>query len=90
MAAPVFNVSDGIQMEIWLRDDESPTRVYSRYFDPGRRFEDRRWTPVTIDMDVHHKDAQIEISVTGGPDGNLTGDWLAFADVNVSAKAEAQ
>lgn len=87
---PVFNVGDGILMEIWLRDSEPPVRVCSRYFNPGRRFEDRRWTPVTVDMNVHRGDAQLEIRVSAGPGGNLTGDWLAFADLHISRKAEAQ
>jgi len=90
MVVPVFNVGDGIQMEIWLRDDELATRVYGRCFDPACRFEDRRWTPVVVAMDVHRKDAQLEIRVTGGPVGNLTGDWLAFADARISRKAEAR
>ncbi len=87
---PVFNVGDGVQMEIWLREGVASSRVYSRYFDPGWRFEDRRWTPVTVAMDVHCRDAQVEIRVSGGPEGNLTGDWLAFADLRISRKAEAQ
>ena len=85
-AVPVFNVGDGIQMEIWLLDDGPPARICSRYFDPGRRFEDRRWTPVKVEMNVHRKDAQLEIRVSAGPEGNLTGDWLAFADVSISRK----
>jgi hypothetical protein len=85
-AVPVFNVGDGIQMEIWLRDDGPPVRICSRYFDPGRRFEDRRWTSVTVEMNVHRNDAQLEIRVSAGPEGNLTGDWLAFADVSISRK----
>jgi len=90
LVVPVFNVGDGIQMEIRLLDDAQPVQVCSRYFDPGRRFEDRRWTPVTIPMDVHRKDAQLEIRVSGGPEGNLTGDWLAFAELCISMVAERQ
>ncbi len=81
--APLFNVGDGIQMEIWLLDDGPPVRICTRYFDPGRRFEDRRWTPITATMDVHRRDARLEIRVSGGPEGNLTADWLAFADLHI-------
>ena len=88
MAVPVFNVGDGIQMDIWLLDEGPPVQICSRYFDPGRRFEDRRWRPVTIAMDVRRTDAQLEIRIAGGPEGNLTGDWLAFADLRISARAE--
>ena len=88
MVVPVFNVGDGIQMDIRLLDDGLPVQVCSRYFDPGRRFEDRRWTPLAFMMDVRSKDAQLEIRVSAGPQGDLVGDWLAFADLRVSAGAE--
>jgi hypothetical protein len=39
-------------------------------------------------MDVRRTDAQLEIRIAGGPEGNLTGDWLAFADLHISARAE--
>jgi len=90
IAVPVFNVGDGIQMEVWLTDGGPPVRVCSRYFDPGWRFEDRRWTPISVSMELHRKDARIEIRVSGGPEGNLTGDWLAFADVQLLSGAERQ
>jgi hypothetical protein len=88
MVVPVFNVGDGIQMEIWLLDEGKSAQVFSRYFDPGRRFEDRRWTPVTVAMDLDREDVQLEIRVSAGPEGNLTGDWLAFADLSISTGAE--
>lgn len=88
LVVPVFNVGDGIQMDIWLHDQGSSVKVCSRYFDPGRRFEDRRWLPLTVPMDVRRKDAQFEIDISGGPEGSLTGDWLAFADMRISVRAE--
>jgi hypothetical protein len=88
MVVPVFNVGDGIQMEIWLLDGGERVPICRRFFDPGRRFEDRRWTPVTVAMDLNGKDAHLEIRVSGGPEGNLTGDWLVFADLSISMGAE--
>jgi hypothetical protein len=87
---PVFNVGDGIRMEIRVIDDGPPVLVCSRYFDPGRRFEDRRWTPMSVSMDLHSKDPRLEIRVSGGPEGNLTGDWLAFAGLQISSGTERQ
>jgi hypothetical protein len=87
---PLFNVGDGIQMEIRIVDDGPPVIICSRYFDPGRRFEDRRWTPMSVAMDLHSKDPRLEIRVSGGPEGNLTGDWLAFAGLQISSGTERQ
>ncbi len=87
LMAPVFNIGDGIQMQMWLQDGGEPRLVCSRYIDPGRRYEDRAWIPVSVPVDISSDRPEIEIRISGGPRGDLTGDWLAFADMHVSAEA---
>jgi hypothetical protein len=77
-AAPVFNVGDGIQMNLFLKRAGTRHAVGSRYFDPGRKAEDRDWIPIAVPLDLIVKD-QLEIEISGGPQGDLVADWLALS-----------
>src|SRR5207247_388484 len=52
LAAPVFNLGDGFQLDVFLKDASKKTPVYSRYFDPGRKASDRDWIPIEVSLDV--------------------------------------
>jgi len=82
-AAPVFNIGDGVQMNVFLRRSGIRILVGSRYFDPGRNAEDRSWIPVSIALEVNEGDL-IEIEASAGPQGDLTADWLALNSVVVT------
>lgn len=85
-AAPVFNIGDGIQMDVWLVGAGPEQRVYSRYFDPARLEQDRAWIPFEIPMELDGtaERPHIEIRVAGGPQGDHTADWLGVSSPTVS------
>ena len=88
LITPVFNVGDGLEVDFWVSEGNESRKIYSRYFDPGRRLEDRSWIPVRVPVGISGLGAQLEIRVSGGPHGDLTGDWLAFADMRIMQEAE--
>ena len=84
LAAPVFDVGDGFLMTVFLRRAGARHRIGDRYFDPGRKVEDRDWIPIAIPLEVQQGD-QLEIEASGGPQGDLTADWLALSDPKLVA-----
>ncbi len=81
-AAQVFNIGDGIQMDVFVVDSSARRQIYSRYFDAGRKAEDRAWVPIEVPLALSGSgDVYLEIKVSGGPQGELVADWLAFAEV---------
>ena len=81
---PVFKVGDGIQMDVLLTSPTLATRIYSQYYDAGRRAEDRDWMPLAIRMDLSDtKDQWLEIRASAGPQGDLTADWLALSSLSI-------
>jgi hypothetical protein len=84
LATPVFNVGDGIQMDIFLRRNGTGKLIYNRYFDAGRRAEDRDWIPLSIPLELGISgDNWLEIRVSAGPQGNYTADWLALNAMHI-------
>ncbi len=85
----VFNTGDGIEMDIYLASRGERRKIYSRYFDAGRRAEDRGWIPINVPLILAPvQDARIEIEASAGPQGDLTGDWLALSSVRLVPKSE--
>ena len=84
-AAPLFNVGDGFQMSLYLRQDGGRRLVGERYFDAGRKFEDRDWIPIAFSLDIGQDD-QLEIEITAGPQGNLDADWLALSSLRLTQR----
>ena len=82
-AAPVFDIGDGIQMSVFIRRVEKRILAGSRYFDPGRKAEDRNWIPIAIPLEIDPGD-QLEIEASGGPQGDLVADWLAFSSLRLT------
>jgi hypothetical protein len=81
-AAPVFNVGDGMQMDIFLKRPEGRRLVVSRYFDPGRNAEDRNWIMLRIPLNICEED-QLEIELSSGPQEDSTADWLALSSLHL-------
>lgn len=82
-AAPVFNIGDGIQMSVFIRRSGNRILAGSRYFDPGRKAEDRSWISLAIPVDINPGD-QLEVEVSAGPQGDLVADWLAFNSLQLT------
>ena len=81
-ATPVFNIGDGIQLTLYLEQAGKRRFVGKRYFDAGRRSEDRAWIPLSFPVDIGDAD-QLEIDVTAGPQGDLVADWLALSSFSL-------
>jgi hypothetical protein len=87
LAAPVYNLGDGMQMDLILVDEGERRSIYSRYFDAGRKAEDRSWVSVEVPLDLRGSgDVYLEIQVSGGPQGDLVADWLAFAEALIASE----
>jgi hypothetical protein len=85
LAAPVFNLGDGFQMDVLVGGAGNRTQIYTRYFDAGRKAADRVWIPLEIPFELRGlADAYLEIRVSGGPQGDLVADWLALAEVHLA------
>jgi hypothetical protein len=83
-ASPLFNVGDGVQMEVFAGSAGDCRLVCSRYFDPGRLAGDRDWIELEVPVDLSGAvDSYLEIRVSAGPQGNLDADWLALAEVRI-------
>jgi hypothetical protein len=87
-ATPVFNVGDGLEMDMFVRRAGEPRLVGSRYFDAGRKFEDRDWIPIAFPLDLGQDD-QLEIDVSAGPQGDLSADWLALSSLRLVPRKTA-
>jgi hypothetical protein len=84
LATPVFNVGDGIQMDMFLLGSGTRKLIYNRYFDAGRRAEDRDWIPLAIPLELgNSSDNWLEIRVSGGPQGDYVADWLALSAMHI-------
>ena len=85
LAAPVFNIGDGVQMDVIQESAGIPKTVYQRYFDAAREAGDRKWIPIEIPLELPEEVASVLwIRASGGSRGDLTADWLALAGLYVS------
>lgn len=82
-AAPIFNTGDGIQLNVYLQRAGTKAMVCSRYFDAGRKAEDRDWILFDVPLEIREGD-QLDIEVSAGPQGDLEADWLALSDVRLT------
>jgi hypothetical protein len=88
LATPVFNIGDGLQMDVSLTEGPRVTRIFSRYFDAGRKAADRAWVPLAIPVDLgNSSNAELSIAVSAGPQGDLVGDWLALSALRLVPEA---
>jgi hypothetical protein len=84
-ASPVFDVGDGIQLNLFLRRGGERITVGGRYFDSARKSEDRDWIAIEVPLEIREED-QLEIEVSPGPQGESTADWLALADLRLASE----
>jgi len=81
-AAPVYNIGDGLQMNLFVRRSGIRHQVGSRTIDSGKNAEDRDWIPIEISLEIGEED-WLEIEISAGPQGNLVADWLAFSELGL-------
>jgi len=87
LATAVFNVGDGTQLDIFLREDGTKKLIYNRYFDAGRLAEDRDWISISVPFELKDSTENwLEVQVTGGPQGDLTADWLALNAMRIEPR----
>ncbi|MBM3789690.1 MAG: hypothetical protein FJW35_04975 [Acidobacteria bacterium] len=88
-AAPVFNIGDGCLLSVtWVGDDRTLS-AFSRYFDAARNEADREWSRLDFLVEMGGRpDGELVFELTGGPEGDLTADWMAFADLTVVPAGE--
>jgi hypothetical protein len=87
LAAPVFNIGDGTALEIFLSDARGEKRLYEGLFDAGRQESDRNWRALKIPIDLGGGGPwQLELRVSAGSRGDLTGDWLALSKVHLGRR----
>ena len=87
LATPVFNVGDGMLLDVLLAGESGEEILYTRYFDAGRKAADRQWVPIKVTLPRRSGARWLVLRVSGGPQGNLEADWLAIASMNLSRKA---
>jgi len=84
---PVFDVGDGIRLDIFLNENGIKRLIYNRYFDAGRLAEDRNWIPLSVPLDLKESaDNWLEIKISGGPQGDYAADWLAMNAVRMEPR----
>jgi hypothetical protein len=81
-AAPVYNIGDGLQMNLFVRRNGIRHQVGSRYIDSGKNAGDRDWIPIEILLEIGEDD-WLEIEISGGRQGNLVADWLALSELGL-------
>ena len=81
-AAPVFNIGDGLQMDLFLKRGGIRYQIGSRYFDAGRKAEDRDWIFLEVPLEIGEED-WLEMEISAGPQGDLVADWLALSEMRV-------
>jgi len=88
LAAPVYNIGDGMRMELVLAAAGSERTLYSRYFDAGRRAGDRDWIPLAAPVNLRDSgEPELLIRLSGGRQGDLVADWLALASARLVQRA---
>jgi hypothetical protein len=90
LASSLFNIGDGMLMEVFVGGPGTHRHICSRYFDAGRKAEDRDWIPLSVPLELSgHADTFVEIRVSAGPQGDLVADWLALAEARLDPEREA-
>lgn len=81
-AAPVYNIGDGLQMNLFIRRSGIRHPAGSRYVDSGKNAGDRDWIPIEVSLEIGEED-WLEIEISAGPQGNLVADWLALSELGL-------
>jgi len=87
LAAGVFNLGDGMTLQILVARNGARVSIYERTFDPGRTAADRDWSELDVALDLRPGErGQLLLRLGAGPQGDLVGDWLALARLSLVEK----
>lgn len=81
-AAPVYNIGDGVTLEILWEDRSGARSLLRRRFDAARRSEDRRWAEISVPVRIE-EGGRIVFAASAGPGGDLVADWVAVAEPRI-------
>jgi len=84
-AAAVYNVGDGVTLEILWEDSSGARRLIERRFDAARRREDRRWAEISVPLKIEGR-GHIVFAASAGASGDLVADWVTVAQPRVSPR----
>ena len=83
-ATQVYNIGDGLQMNLFLRRGGTRSQIGSRYFDSGKKAEDRDWIPLEFPLEIGEGEENwLEIEISAGPQGDLVADWFALSSLSL-------
>jgi hypothetical protein len=91
--APVYNIGDGVILEIVLEAEDRERVLLRRRLDAGRRAEDRQWNELVVPLQIPRDGASLLLRASGGdPEDNpgtgvdLVADWLVIADPRLTTE----
>lgn len=75
---------DGVVFEIYISDDDSEELVFSKYIDPKKNLEERKWNDFEIDLSEYAgKNVTIVLSTLPGPKNDANWDWAFWGDLRI-------
>lgn len=81
--APAGQATDGVELRLsLLPGGEKEQVLYSRYINPRDNPADRGVLPVNVDFEMP-ANAELELSVTSGPNGKDTRDWAYLGRLTI-------
>jgi hypothetical protein len=76
----VWNGTDGVNFRILVQDDGGIHEIFSRYNDPAKNVEDRKWQDYLVDLSQFgNKSISIYFVTDPGPNGNNAYDWAYWS-----------
>ena len=84
---------DGVLFEISLRDDQSQRSIFSRYIDPKKRAEDRKWFDYSLDLTSYGgKEVFLIFATLPGIDNRQdnNSDWSVWGDIRLNDPAKQE
>jgi 4-amino-4-deoxy-L-arabinose transferase-like glycosyltransferase len=77
----VWNRTDGVVFKILVQDDGEIHEMFSRYNDPYKNVEDRKWQDYLVDLNQFgNKSISIYFVTDPGPNGNNAYDWAHWSN----------
>jgi hypothetical protein len=78
-AAMPFDHGDGAELTILLMNETHRSEAARIYLDPAHIRADRAWKPIRFEVPPGIDHFMLEFSVSAGPRGDYTSDWIGLA-----------
>lgn len=70
---------DGVVFNIYIEDNSGIHLVFSQYLDPKHHEQDRRWLPISVNLnEFNGKLVRLILEVNSGPAGDQRYDWAGW------------